>query len=177
MAGASRTDRTPSGSDLRRVNGAWLQQHGDRLWANEALRNSLLWLQNEQKLEPSLVLLLLALYQHDCRLTAAHAVVLQAQLGPWSLAVLQPLRALRQAAKGQLSEGDYQALLSSELALERHGQRLLLQALPCPLPISAPAHAYPSDDYFIYIFQAFELAPQQWPAWVQAPLKTVLRGH
>ncbi|MFI3246895.1 MAG: DUF2390 domain-containing protein [Ferrimonas sp.] len=165
---------------MKTINADWLQQHGDRLWADETLRNSLLWLQSEQQLEPSLVLLLLALYQQDCCLTAAHAAVLKAQLHSWSLAVLQPLRAIRQAAKGQLAEGDYQALLSSELTLERHGQQLLLQALPSPLSVSAPLNgvdSHPGYEYLIDIFQAWELTPQQWPEWVQAPFKAVVHGH
>jgi uncharacterized protein (TIGR02444 family) len=100
-------------------------------YAKPGVAEACLDLQNRDGAEVNLVLLLLWLAEKGyAPLGQGEVAELDRTVRPWRERVVEPLRALRNALKGQGEDAVRRAILSAELVAERSTQRRLVAALP-----------------------------------------------
>jgi uncharacterized protein (TIGR02444 family) len=100
-------------------------------YAKPGVAEACLELQDRDGAEVNLVLLLLWLAEEGyAPLGQGEVAALDRAVRPWREKVVEPLRALRNALKGQGEDTVRRAILSAELVAERSTQRRLVAALP-----------------------------------------------
>ena len=97
----------------------------------------LLELQDHYQLNINLLLLCGYAQQQGCAIDELQLANLLSQCQQWQQQLLTPFRTLRRELKSQLTATQYQAMLTMELALERHQQQQLVTSLP-ELPNNNP---------------------------------------
>jgi len=97
----------------------------------------LLELQDQYQLNINLFLLCGYAQQQGCAIDEMQLANLLAQCQQWQEQLISPFRALRRSLKVSISQDDYQAMLTMELALEKHQQYQLVNSLP-ELPTNNP---------------------------------------
>ncbi|NRA54263.1 MAG: TIGR02444 family protein [Gammaproteobacteria bacterium] len=97
----------------------------------------LLALQDQYQLNINLFLLCGYAQQQGCAIDEMQLANLVAQCQQWQEQLISPFRALRRSLKVSISQTDYQAMLTMELALEKQQQYQLVNSLP-ELPTNNP---------------------------------------
>lgn len=116
--------------------------NADELWQYSlehypAVDGLLIELQDKYQLNINLFLLCGYAQQQGCAIDELQLENLTAQCQRWQQQLIAPFRTLRRSLKARLSQQEYQAMLTMELALERHQQHQLVASLP-ELPTNNP---------------------------------------
>lgn len=102
-----------------------------------AVDQLLVELQDKYSLNINLFLLCGYAQQQGCAIDELQLENLLAQCQQWQQQLISPFRSLRRSLKAKLEPQEYQAMLTMELALEKHQQHQLVISLP-PLPANNP---------------------------------------
>jgi len=123
-------------------NNSHIQLTASELWQYSLVHYSkvddlLLELQEQYQLNINLFLLCGYAQQQGCAIDEMQLANLLAQCQQWQDQLISPFRALRRSLKANISQDDYQAMLTMELALEKQQQHQLVNSLP-ELPTNNP---------------------------------------